>query len=576
MKTRVKLTQSPYDAAVEAALDFLSKGDDAKAAEYAEAAFQLRPDDAEALSLYGLCLVKTPDTREVGFTHLRRAVELEPKEPRWHVHLGQGLTHEKRYDDAEKSYAAAAELSGGHSAIVMEWGRTVFKAGRPADASQIYARVIQKNPNNTAAWFAAYEALLAAGDTVNAVFAYEKAHPAEGRSESAIAQLADLNITLGHYDKAQSFNDRLLEKNAGNPGAGLRAANLMRWRGDIDAAKTLQEKHWSENKSHAGLAAALLHDGNGASYDNAKTIAMDEALSLDDRRHCAFALCAYADKNKDRAEAWEWAELANSLYAEPNSAHGLDELRALLDKAIAAYQLIPQIKTNDMTASKLVYIIGPPRSGGSLLQTILSRHPGARSVGERGALLGFIPQLLDHPESLAAQTEALAKADIAGMVRAVGIADYFIDKTPHYFLIAGLLEKVHAGARFVAPYRDMTDMAVSLYFHEFGKEFPFTRSLQDIKDYLDFHDAALARWRDVGVKIVSHNHDRFVQDTDERGAALCEALGFNWSKDMLEPSAQDGVVRTFSARQVRNGVSGQYKGRGDKYKSYLIAAGFSD
>ena len=550
----------------------MSEGKEAAAAEHARKAYALKPDDAEAISLLGLCLSGEEDTRQTGFDHLRNAITLEPKEPRWQVHLAQGLTKAGRYNDAEKAYAAAVELSGGHLGLLMQWGKALRLAGRPADASQVYARVIQQRPT-PAAWLAASEALTEARDTINAAFAYEKAFPEDSRPDFAAAHLAELHIALGHYDKAKIFNDTLRKKSPDDADAGLRAANLMRWTGDIDGAKALLSKLWQKNADHGGVAAALLQDGNAAPRGLVESIARDETADQGQRRRCAFALCDFTDKAGETDAAWEWATLANSLY--PKSDETLGSLRDMLDKAIMAYHLMPDAEaSSEGRSTQMLYIVGPPRSGGSLLQTILSRHAGARSVGERGALLSFLPQLLDDPETLAAQIEQLAMADIAGMTRAVGMADYFVDKTPHYFLLTGLLGKVHAGAKFIAPHRDEKDMAVSLFFHEFGAEFSFTRSLSDIQEYLDFHEAALVRWREAGVNIISHNHDRFVEDPALRGELLCESLGLKWSDDMLENQASDGAVRTFSSRQVRGGVSKKFKGRGERYASHLAAGGF--
>ncbi len=508
--------------------------------------------------------------------HLRAAIKAEPKEPRWHIHLAQALTKHQRFDEAEGSFAAAAELSNGHSAVLMQWAKSLRLTGRPADASQVYARVLQQNPSPKV-WLAASEALTEARDTINAAFAYEKAFPEEARPEFATAKLADMHITLGNYDKAKQFNTKLRTENPDNVEAGLREANLARWDGDIDGAKALLLSLWEDHSDHAGLAAALVEEGEGIAVALATEAARDEALPLETRRRCAFTLCHFMDKSGEMDAAWDWAVLANSLYPDMQTPDNLAPLRDMLDKAVMAYDLMPDAEVDTSSrATKMLYIVGPPRSGGSLLQTILSRHAGARSVGERGALMSFLPQLLDNPEKLAAQIEQLAMADIAGMTRSVGMADFFIDKTPHYFLLAGLLEKVHGGAQFIAPHREFKDMAVSLFFHEFGIEFPFTRSITDIQDYLNFHEAAIVRWREAGVDIWPHNHDRFVVDPMTRGQKLIESLGLTWDEELLEDQDSDGAVRTFSARQVRGGVTPKFKGRGERYADYLIAAGLRD
>ncbi len=574
-----------FDQAVEAALSSLSRGD-AKAAEgHIRQALAIRADDAEAISILGLSLVGAGGTRVAGFDALRRAVTLEPKEPRWHLHLAQSHSQCEQWNDAEVAYAKAAELSGGHPQILLEWARVLLAADRPSEAAQVFGQVLQKHPDPKI-WLEAAEALTAARDTINAAYAFEQAYPPATRPDAVTAQLADMHIALGHYDKASAFNAVLIAKHPNDGDAGLRAANLLRWQGNIEAAKVLQATLWAKNPEHAGLAAAMLEDGqageNGAVVDTAARISRGQndgnrGESLDARRRCAFALCAYFDKAGEPAQAWEWAQMANGLY--PDADTGLTSMREMLDKAIAAYVMLAD-SSKPAANTQMIYIIGPPRSGGSLLQTILARHQGARSVGERGALLSFLPDLLGDTDALAAQLDALAAADIAGMSRAVGQADYYIDKTPHYFLLAGLLSKVHKGARFIAPHRDPADIAVSLYFHEFGKEFAFTRDMAAIAEYLKFHAEAITRWRSAGVDIIDHNHDQFVENAADKagqgqGEALCAALGLSWSADMLENSANDGVVRTFSARQVRGGVSKKYSGRGARYAEQLAASGFT-
>ena len=529
-----------------------------EATAHARKAVELRPDDAEGISLLGLCLTEEETTRESGFEYLRQAVLNEPDEPRWQMHLGQGLRNAGRYIDAEKAFASAAKLSGDEPGFLMRWGKALRLAGRPAEASQIYARVIARSPSS-AAWRAASEALTEAGDLSTAAIAYEKAYPPENRSEAATAHLADIHIALENFDKAQAFNEQLLSLNPDDADAGLRAAKLLRASGNIDGAKNKLADLWTKNPNHGGIAAALLRAGEAGPRALAETIAQDESKENDERRRCAFALCDFTDKLGESDAAWRWAVLANSLYS--HSGNTLSALRIQLDKAIDAYHSMPNqpAETHDTRAAKLVYILGVPKSGGELLQSVLARHPNVRSVGKRGALLKVLSPLLNVSEELAAQTEKLSKADLASVTRDAGMADYYIDNTLHYFLVAGLLEKIHPGAKLIAPHRDIKDLAVSLFFHDFGAELAFTRDLPAIQEYLDFYDAALVRWRDAGVKIVSHNHNRFAADMAVSGRALCDMLGLNWQSDMADVQS-----------------ASPYKNRGERYSAQLEAAGFID
>ncbi len=445
----------------------------------------------------------------------------------------------------------------------MQWAKALRCAGRAEEAAQVYARVIQKRPSQNA-WLAASEALIEAGDTETALAAYEKAFPIDERPDFAAARLAHLNIALGRYDKAKALNDRLRETLPNDPDIGLRASSLMRKMGDPIGAKSLLLELWAQHSAHGGLAAAMLRDGKSEARETAQNIANDEAADADQRRNCAFALCSLADREGESDAAWAWATLANSLY--PKSNKSLSGLRGKLDKAIEAYGHIPSPNENaDGRNTKMLYIVSPPHSGGELLQDILSGHPQLRSVGARAKTFSLLSPLLETPKKLAEQIKPLARADIAALTRSAGMADYIVDRSPYYVLLIGVLAKLHAGAQFIAPHRDESDMAVSLFFHDFGDDFPFTRSLSGIQEYLDFHEAALIRWREAGVNIISYNHDRFVADMSTRGEALCKALGLNWSEDLQEALG-------LNSEAVSEFVS--FKGRGEHYASHLLAAGF--
>ncbi|WP_371395772.1 sulfotransferase [Fretibacter rubidus] len=552
-----------HDKQITDALGALSQGDVTRATALAKTACENRAEDAESWSVLGLCLARDNAQSIAAKDALHKATTMEPSEPRWWMHLGTSLFDMGEAAPAEQALAKASELSKGHPQAMIPWAKALSALERHADAAQIYGRIIQVAPSPEI-WIKAGDALTAARDTINAVYAYENAYPDDARPDDLTAAIADMHIALGQYDRAKVFNDRLRDKNINDPDAAMRAANLLRWDGDLDAAIALQKASWTANPTHARLTAAMLEDGDEAAKDAAIIIANDAGASQNDRRRVAFALTHFFDKRRETDKAWHYATLANSLYdAAPD---GIDEMRDMLRAAIEAYAALPD--PTGATA-KMVYIIGPPRSGGSLLQTILARTTGAKSVGERGALLSWLPQMLGKSAELATMTGRLQEADIAGMTKAAGSAKIFIDKTPHHVLVAGVLSKVHAGAVCVAPWRNPADMAVSLYFHEFGPEFAFTRTLDGIADYLDFHADAVTQWRAAGLEITDHDHDAFSQDPAKHGAALCKALGLPWSEAMLTDTANDGAVRTFSARQVRGGVSTKFAGRGARYAGFL-------
>lgn len=563
---RPAMSEYDHNATLEAAFAAISKGNLAEAAKHARLATEQEPEDAEGWSVLGLAL-----SGDDGLEALTHAVTLEPGQPRWHLHLGQGLSQRGQLDMAEKAFSMAAESSRGHPQAMTAWADSLMALGRFGDAAQVYGRVLQ-SAQSPELWMKAGDALTGANDTISAAEAYERAYKAEERPVELSSRLADLHIMLNHYDRAEAFNIEVLSKSPGDPDASLRAANLKRWQGDHNAALGIQREAHKAHPEHAGLIAALLDDKDESVLGAALKAAMDKGKDYKSRRSLSFALARHFDRQKNEQAAWEHARTANALY-DDGLRYDPADYRSHLAKAVKAYKGMRGSGIAD-AAPKMIYVMGPPRCGGSLLQNILARVENVVSVGERGALLPWLMQGLDAPENLDGAASKLAQSDLAGMARAAGDAKFFVDKTSPHIFFAGLLSKIHPGATFIVPVRNKADMAVSMYFHDFPAQFLYTRTIEGISDYLDAQDDAVAAWREAGLELIEHDHDAFSADPIHKGAELFSKLGFDWSDDLLAVSERQGVTRTFSARQVTEGISQKFAGRGNRYKAFIEDDGF--
>ena len=210
-----------------------------------------------------------------------------------------------------------------------------------------------------------------------------------------------------------------------------------------------------------------------------------------------------------------------------------------------------------------IYLCGPPRSGGTFLQTRLCSTYEVTSVGERGSLpLEFYRRAgTALPPAL---LRDLARADTAGLRRQVGAARS-VDKTPVNGLLAGLLALVHPGAVFVRNERPLREVALSIWFHDFPPAYAYAGTLESTARYLRLHEEALDHWEGAGTPMRPARHEAMVGDPSAL-PRLAELLG-------LAPrlAAQTVTAPTHSAVQVREApqVTPQ---RYPTYRSLLTAA----
>lgn len=538
---------------------------------------QNNDDDAEAWSILGMALIGTEPQK--AFDALQKAVNLEPGEPRWCIHFGLGLKMLGQLKQAEQVFARAVKISDGADDAVLAWSECLMQMGQ-VDQAVAALKDAANNDGSPQIWLQYSNVLNAANDTLAAVSARETAFAGRDMPRDEMLGIANMHVLLSQYDSAQSYIDKLLSANREDTEAVLLGANLMRWQGDLDQAHETLSAAYASHTDDASLLLALLdlnRDGDALLADNAKGIIEAGQGKLSERRGLAFVLARRADRSGAYDEAWNFAKTANGLY-DDGAVSETPTYRRQLAAGLELYAAVEnQIALDD---AGHIYVIGPPRSGGSLLQTILAAHPGVASVGERGALMAWFLPILDKCRSteeavfnwnqVAAQ---LPMSDRAGMRSTNKGAKIFVDKMPHHSHVVGLLERIHPSAKFVNVRRDPFDMAVSILLHDFTDKFGYSRSISDIADYLQFQNDAVKAWQNAGVPIITHNHGAFLNDPPAVTSDLFGKLDLTWRDEFLDPDKRQSTVRTFSALQVRSKVTKAYSGRGQNYREFMGGAG---
>lgn len=572
------MTSMSRDHIINQALSALQSGQPGQAAPLCRDLVNSNPRDAEAWSFLGLTLLNSQPIE--ALQALRRATELEPTEPRWHLHLGHGHTQLKNPNAAEAALHKGATLSNGAVEAVLPWADALMACNRPLEAARVYERIAEVSPTPVL-WHKIANAFSAGGDSLASVHALEKAY--QGQKIPAAEQLtiARFHITLNNYEQAQTYIDHLLTEHPADCDIALTAADLARWRGQLSQASEIIAHARQKNPENPFLLCAQLDAAEKPADLSSSTLAQAEKLfnnhttPPDQRRTLGYALAKIADTAAEYQQAWDYLTKANNLYTD-NIKFDLTAYEFQLQNALTIAQQHPATHTTNLEQTPgMIYIIGPPRSGGSLLQTILAADNSRKSLGERGALMPWFLSITEHDLASAqslwkSQYKDLSVADFAGLqAQQTQPIDCYIDKTPHYAHMVGLLSALHPQAQFIDARRDPRDIALSIYMHDFPAAFSSSRKLIDIADYLLFQRRAIEAWRNIGIKIHTHDHDAFIHAPETKGEALFQQLGLDWQNKYLESKKRNSIVRTFSAQQVRQGISTSGSGRWKNYATFL-------
>ncbi|MEM9054464.1 MAG: hypothetical protein AAGB16_03985, partial [Pseudomonadota bacterium] len=210
-------------------------------------------------------------------------------------------------------------------------------------------------------------------------------------------------LDLLEFDRAETALDRLRPTGATDPQVAMSGTRLLTWQGRAGEALTLLGAAQKAHPNHPGLLALrITHDRNLSeqAINHAITLANQLPENVPEKSGLLFPLARHFDRQGDYERSWQLASQANTLAAQrTQDTLTSDQLKSLLvNRATAALDRAATLAPAPPHDQRHVYLIGAPRTGSSLLQSILSAHKNVDSSAERGALLPYLHQLTDTPD----------------------------------------------------------------------------------------------------------------------------------------------------------------------------------
>jgi hypothetical protein len=252
----------------------------------------------------------------------------------------------------------------------------------------------------------------------------------------------------------------------------------------------------------------------------------------------------------------------------------------------AAFEATPSRDGDDRGAG-LVFIVGLPRTGSSIVEQILAAHPDVAAGGER----------LDVPTIIREESERRER-DFPGWVAEAGDDDWarlgrsyleridaqrggrrvFTDKGLLNWIYLGALRRMLPGARFVDCRRDPLETCIACYRQMFARELGFTYDIDDLARFWHDYDEAMRDWRARhGDVILEVSHERLTAEPEPQIRRLLEFCTLPFDERSLRFHESARSVRTLSADQVREPLRANtarahlYGARLDRLRALLAA-----
>ena len=212
-------------------------------------------------------------------------------------------------------------------------------------------------------------------------------------------------------------------------------------------------------------------------------------------------------------------------------------------------------------SNRYLFIVGMPRCGSTLLESILSLNTEVKDLGE----VSFLEESLQQSDDLL-EVKKLYKEKVMLINSKHKI---FTDKNLFNFLYCPIICKLFPNARIIHCIRNPLDNILSIYRTNFLNQ-SFSSSLNDISDLYLYHLKLMKEYKSkFGSIIYSYDHEKVVQNSKETIQDLINWLDWEWSEKYLSPQKSKRSVFTASSAQVRKKINPNSSGFWKKYKDLL-------
>ena len=499
-----------------------TRGDHAAAARLCARVLAAHPAFPDALHLSGLCALADGDPKR-ALPLLDQAAALKPGDAQLAHNLGIARAESGDRSGARAAFAHAAALDPANPESQFNLAVTSEEEGDVEQAEAAYRRCLALAPKNAAA---------AAG----------------------LAALCEQKNTL---PEAERWCTLALSLDAADPVARLTRAQLEFRAGDYAAAAAILE----------GL--------------------LDAPLSPRNRALAAGRLGSSYDRLDRPAEAWEKFLAAKQTLREGSSAAG--EGTGIYGFA-AAGRIARQLDAllADMPppvgAEAPVFLVGFPRSGTTLLDQILSGHPGIAVLEEKDTLRDLLQRHALSDAGLQAFTAATPEALAEDRRRYWRRVDeylpgrprdrLFVDKLPLNTLFLPLLARLFPAARFIFALRDPRDVVLSCFMQSFALN-EAMRHFLSLQEAADFYAAVMDIGRRSLAALPQRMHrvryEDLVGDVEGEAHKLLGFLGLPWEPAVLDfqTTAKRRRINTPSYHQVARPIYGDARERWRRYEVQL-------
>ena len=592
-------------------------------------ALSIKPDYAEAHNNMGVSLQQHGELEKAEDAY-NKALAIKPDFVDACNNLGNVLKDQGRLEESIKVYTRVLELKPDDAAAYSNMGVAFKKQGKPEKAIEAYTKALAIQPNFAEAYNNMGVTLQERGDLEESIKAYTKAMAAKPDNVeahynvgNALRDQGKLEEAIEAYTKALAINPEYVEayNNMGNvlqecgeleevietynKALSIKPDYVDAW---VNGAEILEKWNQTEQldvwlgkafevfdivPSDLRFMKAKLFWRNEEFKAASNLLADIDFETIQEKRKQDYLVLKAKcyEKNNDFDNAYEcffknsFLKKTSSDYEKYKPEIYFQGLESTLTKLKAGAIQTPIHHSKKETDFVPVFLVGFPRSGTTLLDTILRSHSKIEVVEEQPAL-SAAKALLENggyndlanniaPPKLLTEARKSYELEFHQHIDGVFSEFVYIDKLPLNLLEVPLIFQLYPKAKFILALRHPMDSILSCWMQNF-KLNPAMANMVDLDRIVEFYCLAMEVFKicraNYDLSVHEIRYEDLLEDLNGETSMLLRFLNLDWEPQInyyKETALKRGRIKTPSYSQVVQPIYKDAKYRWLNYKKYL-------
>ena len=287
----------------------------------------------------------------------------------------------------------------------------------------------------------------------------------------------------------------------------------------------------------------------------------DTKLNEFQKSHLYFALGKAYEDFDDFDNSYKYIKLANDLKKKVIKYDSKNDLKTF--KELKKYFLNYEFTSNTkfLSNKKIIFIVGLPRSGTSLLEQIISSHSNVYGCGELDYMTRIIIEnfytanIFDSNKFKNLdlnKREQIAKNYIKYVEKFEPSKLVYTDKAPLNFIWLGIIKILMPNSKIIHCQRNSKDNILSLYKNDFDDRLNFTYDFENLLSFYKEYLELMNLWKSkLSKEIYDIKYENIISNPESEIKELLDFCELDFEKECLNFYNNKRPIKTVSSAQAR-------------------------